>query len=53
MKMSGYYVIWSNEGGDLERRHVKTCEDAAKAAIEMILEAGELYDGDTIRVIEG
>lgn len=43
-------VRFSNPGGELDSRVVKTFKEAAAAAIEMIQAAGELDDGDSITV---
>jgi hypothetical protein len=48
-------VTMCNSGGEVDRRIVETsandAAEAAKALIEMIQEAGELYDGDKFFVV--
>jgi hypothetical protein len=45
-------VTFSNTGGVLDFRDVEGTDEARDAAIEMIEEAGDLHDGDTIRVTD-
>ena len=43
-------VAFENISGELDSRQVATAAQAAQAAAEMILSAGELYNGDKIVV---
>lgn len=45
-------ISLQKSGGELSNAKAKTAAEAAKAAAEMILACGELYDGDRI-VISG
>lgn len=47
-----YRVFFNNPGGELDCRVATTPEQAASAAIELIESAGELHDGDEIKVEE-
>lgn len=44
-------VVFRNFIGELDRRIVPNGKEAAKVAFEMLKEAGELYPGDTIKVL--
>jgi len=50
--MNGYWVIFSNAGGELDRAFVKTEEQASDIAREM-LDGIPFTAGDSIRVVEG
>lgn len=45
-----YSVVFSNPGGELDRRPAQTPQEATEVAIAMIKDAGELHDGDSITV---
>jgi hypothetical protein len=48
--MNGLWLIWSNAGGELNRKFVPSDRSELDALFEMLREGGELNDGDTIRV---
>lgn len=54
---AGFWVVMSNSGGELDRKWVKGGRDEgerlAAAMSNMIYLAGELAEGDTLRVIAG
>lgn len=45
-------ISFQNSGGELDSRTAKSPTAAVEAMVEMIREAGELHDGDTIVVTE-
>ena len=45
-------IVFSNPGGELDHREAESPVDAIEALIEMLMEAGELHDGDVISVKE-
>jgi hypothetical protein len=51
-QVARYRVSLNNSAGELDWRGCATETQAAEAAIEMIEEAGRLFDGDTITVTE-
>lgn len=52
--MEGYWVILETRtGGELHRRFAISSDQAATIAIEMIRDAHELVEGDSIRIEEG
>lgn len=45
-------VILENIGGELDSRPAENEDDAARVAHQMISEAGVLYAGDVIRIVD-
>ena len=51
--MNGFWVIFSNSGGVLNREFAQTEDEAAKVAVKMLQECVYFADGDKIEVHEG
>ncbi len=49
----GFWIIFSNSGGELDRAFAKTHELAASTLASMITDLGELQDGDRFTIEEG
>ena len=45
-----YTIILNNQGGALDTKTAETPEQAAQMAIDMILNCGVLYSGDSITI---
>ncbi len=50
IKLARIKVTLNNSGGELDSKTVAGEEAAARAAVELIESAGELYGGDTIMI---